>query len=154
MSFQRCIAALAVLLLSAPSGHAAAVSSYAYINFDGSLRIKGRTYRLYGLFIPPSVYVCQQFTLPPTCSSQVAIALDFKIGANFVRCDAVAHNEDGTQSAFCSVAGEDLGAYLIREGWAMVLPGAPPEYVMYERLAQARGFGIWVNQWSIFRYPY
>lgn len=154
MRFWRRMAVPVTLLLLSVGGNAASVSSYAYVNFDGSLRIQGRTYRLYGVFIPPSAYVCQQFTLPATCSSQVAIALDLKIGANFVHCDTVGVNDDGTDSAFCSVNREDLGAYLIRDGWAMVLPDAPPEYMMYERLAQARGFGIWVNQWSIFRYPY
>lgn len=133
---------------------ASAISSYAYINEDGSLRIRGRTFRLHGLFIPPTAYTCQRFTTPLTCSSQVSIALDFKIGAKFVRCETVATNADGTESAYCSVDGEDLGAYLLSEGWALVLPWAPVEYMMFERLARGRGIGIWANPAiGIYQYP-
>lgn len=143
-----------VLTVLAGGSEASGVSSYAYVNADGSLRIKGRTFRLFGLFIPPTAYTCQRFYTPITCSSQVGIALDFKIGSNFVRCETVMMNEDRTESAYCSVAGEDLGAYLINEGWALALPDAPLDYVMYERLARGRGIGIWANPMTnIYQYP-
>ncbi len=142
------------LALAAGAGSAFGISSYAYVGGDGSLRIKGRTFRLHGLFIPPTAYTCQRFTTPFTCSSQVNIALDFKIGSKFVRCDTVAMNPDGTESAYCSVDGEDLGAYLLSEGWALALPWAPIEYVMFEHLARGRGVGVWANpNIGIYQYP-
>lgn len=131
-----------------------AISSYAYVNDDGSLRIKGRTYRLFGVYVPPTAYTCQRFTTPITCSSQARISLEFKIGANFVRCDTVVVNPDGSESAYCSVQGYDLGAYLLSEGWALALPEAPIDYMLFERLARGRGIGIWAGPWTgIYQFP-
>jgi len=38
---------------------------------------------------------------------------------------------------------EDLAAYLIRQGWAVSLPGAPFEYTVLERIAEQQGVGVW-----------
>lgn len=152
---RRLLRGLIVLLgITVVAVDAFGVSSYSYVNSDGSIRIKGRTFLLYGLFIPPSAYACQRFWTPTSCSSQVSIALEFKIGSNFVRCDTVAVNEDNSESAYCSVNGADLGAYLISEGWALALPEAPVEYVMLERLARGRGMGIWASPvTNIYNFP-
>lgn len=148
------VVALCVLAGIGGVAHASGVSSYAFVNNDGSIRIKGRTFRLYGLYIPPSAYTCQRFYTPVTCSSQVSIALDFKIGSHFVRCEPVAINPDGTEAAFCNVEGEDLGAYLLQQGWALALPGAPIDYAMFERIARGRGIGVWVSPWyNIYNFP-
>lgn len=154
VGFLRNCVACSILALGLATGEASGVASYAYVNGDGSIRIKGRTFRLYGLFIPPSAYTCQRFWTPLSCSSQVSIALEFKIGSNFVRCDTVAVNADDTESAYCSVKGVDLGAYLITEGWALALPEAPVEYMMLERMARGRGMGIWANpMFGIYNFP-
>lgn len=145
---------IVALGLAAVAGDAFSISSYALVNSDGSMRIKGRTFRLYGLFVPPSAYTCQRFWTPISCSTQVSIALEFKIGSNFVRCDTVAVNADDTESAYCSVNGVDLGAYLIREGWALALPEAPLEYMMFERMARGRGVGVWASPvTNIYNFP-
>lgn len=154
MSSPAFLAAACAFGIAGAVGDAYGISSYAYVNDDGSIRIKGRTFRLFGLYIPPTAYTCQRFTTPVTCSSQVSIALEFKIGAHFVRCETVAINADGSESAYCSVEGQDLGAYLINEGWALALPEAPVDYVMFERLARGRGIGVWASPvTNIYRFP-
>ncbi len=122
---------------------AAAVSSYAFVHDDGSLRISGRTYRLYGIYVPPTERTCREFERPLKCGSRAALALDFKIGANFVRCEAKHKNDDGTISAVCTVNGEDLAAYLLERGWAVALPDAPFEYQTLEKIARHKNIGIW-----------
>jgi endonuclease YncB( thermonuclease family) len=37
----------------------------------------------------------------------------------------------------------DLGAYLIREGWAVALPEAPFVYHTYQEIAKVNGRGVW-----------
>jgi endonuclease YncB( thermonuclease family) len=85
----------------------AQVSSYAFVNDDGSLRIKGRTYRLHGVYIPVTAPSCRTFERPVPCGSRAALALDFKI-QGFVRCETRDRNDDGTVSAYCTTDGEDL----------------------------------------------
>lgn len=127
-------------LLAGPSF--AQVSSYAFVNDDGSLRIKGRTYRLHGVYIPPTAQSCRTFERPVPCGSRAALALDFKI-QGFVRCEGRERNDDGTVSAYCTTDGEDLAAYLLERGWALARPDAPFEYQALEKIARHRGLGVW-----------
>ncbi len=131
---------LGAVLLVAPSF--AQVSSYAFVNDDGSLRIKGRTYRLDGIHIPATGQSCRTFERPVQCSSRAALALDFKI-QGFVRCETRERNDDGSLSAYCTADGDDLAAYLLERGWALALPDAPFEYQALERIARHRGLGVW-----------
>lgn len=132
--------ASACWLLAGPSF--AQVSSYAFVNDDGSLRIKGRTYRLHGVYIPPTAQSCSTFQRPVPCGSRAALALDFKI-QGFVRCEGRERNDDGTVSAYCTTDGEDLAAYLLERGWALARPDAPFEYQALEKIARHRGLGVW-----------
>lgn len=120
----------------------AQVSSYAFVNDDGSLRIKGRTYRLHGIYVPPTGQSCRSFERPVECGTRAALALDFKI-QGFVRCEPRRRNEDDTISAYCTTDGEDLAAYLLERGWALALPEAPFEYQALEKIARHRGLGVW-----------
>ena len=123
---------------------AAEVSSYAFVQEDGSIRIKGRTYRLDGIHIPATDQTCRTFERPVKCSSQAALALDFKIGANFVRCVPRATNDDGSFDAYCTNSnGVDLAAYLLERGWAVALTDAPIEYTTLEKIARNKNLGVW-----------
>jgi endonuclease YncB( thermonuclease family) len=120
-----------------------AVSSYAFVNDDGSLRISGRTYRLYGIHIPATGRTCRSDERPVKCGSRAALALDFKIDGDFVRCEPHQRHDDGTISAVCTASGVDLAAYLLERGWALALPDAPFEYQALEKIARHRGIGVW-----------
>jgi endonuclease YncB( thermonuclease family) len=125
------------------SHFSAGISSYAFVNDDGTLRIRGRTIHLFGIYIPPTNTLCRSFTRPVQCAPRAALALDFKIGADFVHCDIKRKNQDGSFTAVCRANGEDLAGYLLQRGWAAALPEAPPEYAVLERIARSRGLGVW-----------
>ena len=80
--------------------------------------------------------------------NRAAVALQQKI-TKFVRCEPVVEYDDGSLGAQCWTnytkfsTGEDLGAYLIFQGFAMAGPDAPYEYFALERLAAANGRGLW-----------
>ncbi|MCG6868741.1 MAG: nuclease-like protein [Gammaproteobacteria bacterium] len=134
---------LLATLLTAATATAAEISSFAFINDDGTLRMRNRTIHLYGIYIPETARTCMTFRRPQTCGSRAALALDFKKGANFVHCEPQEHYADGSINAICTVKGDDLAAYLIERGWAMALPEAPFEYKALERIAERRGIGVW-----------
>jgi endonuclease YncB( thermonuclease family) len=119
------------------------ISSYAFVQDDGSMRIGGELVRLYGVYIPPSGQTCYEFTRPLQCGSRASLALDFKIGAEFVRCKLQTRNPDGSAMGFCTARGEDLAAFMLQSGWALALPDAPFEYAALEKIAQSRGVGVW-----------
>jgi endonuclease YncB( thermonuclease family) len=137
------LAALIALLVMVPPSHALRLNSYAIVNEDGSLNVRSYTLRLFGIAIPPTVRTCRTFERPPVCGPQTSLALDFKIDSNFVDCETVGENPDGTLAAICRVNGEDLAAWMLAQGWAYALPGAPAEYAALEDIARQRGVGLW-----------
>lgn len=145
MVFRRRLTLLALVapLFAASPRLSADVSSYAFVQDDGSLRISGNTYRLYGIYIPPTARTCRTFERPVTCGSRAALALDFKIGVDFVRCEDRSRNADNSITAVCRASGQDLAAYLLERGWALALPDAPFEYTALERIARERHIGVW-----------
>lgn len=119
------------------------ISSYAFVQDDGSLKVSGRTIRLFGIYIPPTAQACRRFERPVVCAPQAALALDFKIGADFVHCAPRSRNDDGSITALCRAGGHDLSAYLLERGWALALPDAPFEYAALEKIANRKGVGVW-----------
>ena len=128
-----------------PFASQADLHSYALVNDDATLQVRGRTVHLY---VPDTGYNCQTFIRPVQCGQRAALALKFKI-QGFVHCEEQSRNEDRSINAICRVGvssfsdGEDLAAYLLRQGWAVARPDAPFEYHVLERIARRQGVGIW-----------
>lgn len=147
---------VALVALAAPNGQAAAeIRSYAAVQDDGSLIVRGQHIRLFGVVIPATGRYCQQTIRPGRCrSSTAALALDGKI-QGFVRCEPVEDYGDGSLGAFCSVGSvrlgdnEDLGAYLVARGHAFAAPWAPYEYVILQELAKVNRRGLWGSGFGI-----
>jgi endonuclease YncB( thermonuclease family) len=137
---------ITLLLCSLPAV-AETITSYAFINDDGTLRISKKTIHLYGIVIPKTSVNCTK-QRPTFCSERAALALEFKI-KNFVRCEVMGEKTDGSLIGQCFAnysnfdEGDDLSAYLLERGWAAALPDAPVEYQVLERIAQYRRMGIW-----------
>jgi endonuclease YncB( thermonuclease family) len=125
------------------------IVSYAIVQDDGSLRVRGKTIRLFGVYMPPTERGCRSDFRPPLCGNRSVRALKLKI-RGFVRCAPQADLSDGSLSAVCYVDGDsvadppvDLGAWLIEQGLAVAGPGAPFEYQTLERIAQVNRRGVW-----------
>ena len=119
------------------------ISSFAFVQEDGSLKVAGHLIHLYGIYIPPTEQTCSTFIRPIPCGPRASLALDFKISGDFVHCQPRATNPDGSLTASCRSGNEDLSEWMLQSGWAVALPDAPFEYFTMERIAHSRGIGIW-----------
>ncbi len=134
------------MAIAAPS--TADIRSYAFVRPDATLTVRGKTIRLYGVYVPHTGQYCDTLLRPSRCGSRAAIALDRKI-QGFVHCFEQKVFRDRSIAAICYVkrtrfhAGQDLGAYLISQGWAVAAPDAPFEYIVQERIARIGRRGIW-----------
>ncbi len=140
---------LTLIVFILPLGEVSSdVHSYALVQDDGSLVMRGKTYRLSGIYIPRTNRQCRTFETPVRCAPRAVLALDFKI-QGFVTCRKLGWNQDGSIDAVCHVdrtsfsEGEDLAAYLLRNGWAVALPQAPFEYHAMEKIARHNDHGVW-----------
>lgn len=125
-------------LLTPPSASAATpIKSFAIVQDDGSLKVKGRSIRLFGVHIPR------------TAEDAAVRALNRSI-RGFVTCHPQGQFSDRSLSAVCYVEHGsiidpplDLGALLIEHGLAVAGPDAPFDYVTLERIAKSKGRGVW-----------
>lgn len=139
------VGSLVLIGVASSPGSGRQIQSYAIVRDDGSLRIQGKTLRLFGIFIPDTGRVCRKTGLP-SCGPRAALALDDLIkGRGFVRCELI-----GADTAACFVrrdiglSGEwDLAASLLLQGLAVASPDAPEGYRAIERRARYLGAGIW-----------
>jgi endonuclease YncB( thermonuclease family) len=139
----RALAIVLLLCLALPAAHGARFDGFAFVNDDGTLNVRNRTMRLYGILIPPTEESCYFFEKPAPCGPRAALALKFNIGTDFVHCNTRSRNTDGSYVAVCEAGDEDLAAELLRQGWAVALPDAPFEYQALEKIARNRGIGVW-----------
>lgn len=141
-----CYAVASAAIIAAPPYLRAAepeISSFAFVNKDGTLRISGHLIHLYGIYIPPTDQTCSTFTRPLQCGTRASLALEFRISGDFVHCLPRSTNSDGSIVASCRAGNEDLSEWMLQRGWAVALPNAPFQYAAMERIAQSKGIGIW-----------
>jgi endonuclease YncB( thermonuclease family) len=134
---------LIVAVLGAAPALPANIKTYAFVNDDGTLTMRGKVIRLYGIHIPQTSRTCKTWLRPPQCGSRALHALEFKLSSGWPDCELRETNEDRSITALCHVKGTDLSAYLLERGWAVALPDAPIEYQALEKIARSRGIGVW-----------
>jgi endonuclease YncB( thermonuclease family) len=119
------------------------ITGFAHVGGDGSMEVDGDLIRLYGIYVPPTDQTCYTFIRPMPCGTRASLALEFKISGDFVHCTERFRHSDGSIAASCRVGDEDLSEFMLQRGWAVALPDAPFQYAAMERVAQAKGIGIW-----------
>ncbi len=124
------------------------VQGHGIVQDDGSLLVGGRVVQLFGIYLPPSDRQCDTTWLPIRCTNRSVVQLN-RIAKGYLYCDVQGETPQGRLSAICYAgqtafdAGQDLGATLVQQGWALATPEAPFEYQALEKLARTREIGLW-----------
>jgi endonuclease YncB( thermonuclease family) len=133
----------------APAQAATVVDGLVIVREDGTLSVGGTRVRLFGIYLPQFERDCRTSIRPPVCAPKAVLVLVDNVDG-FVRCEIVRRGPDGVAEGICGQRGrdlfaprEDIGAFLVQEGFALAAPEAPPEYFALERLAESRGLGLW-----------
>jgi endonuclease YncB( thermonuclease family) len=133
-----------VLLLSRSSGAGRDTIAGVATVLDGdTVEIHGQRIRLYGIDAPEGRQVCRRDGRDWRCGQAAAHALADHIGRRPVACQPRYTDRYGRAVAVCRVAGEDVGAWLVREGWALAYRRYGTDYVTDETAAKAARRGVW-----------
>lgn len=112
---------------------------------DGdTIEIHGERIRIHGVDAPESAQTCQDAEGAAwRCGQSAALALSDLLDAQTVSCIRTDTDRYGRTVARCSVAGEDVGAWLVSNGWARAFTRYSSEYLGQEREAKLAKLGIW-----------
>ena len=125
----------------APASHALGGQARA---LDGdTLSLGGLQLRLWGIDAPELLQTCGPEGAVP-CGRQAADALSGRLeGRDDLFCEVFEQTEEGRGHARCLLGAEDLGAWMVREGYARLLPEGRLAYgLLGERALEAKK-GFW-----------
>lgn len=130
------------------SGFAEPVQGKASVLDGDTLEIHGQRFRLHGIDAPESDQTCKQNGRSIPCGRQAAKALMDIIGWRPVSCEQVEQDTYGRRVAICKVGQENLGAWMVRKGWALAYRHYSDDYVADEAAAKAARAGIWATSFA------
>lgn len=113
---------------------------------DGdTIEIHGTRIRLEGIDAPESRQVCADKSTGEAirCGQTAAFFLADLLGEHTVSCNEAGRDRYKRTLAHCKVQGEDVGATVVRAGWALAFVRYSREYLPEEAEAKAAGAGMW-----------
>ncbi len=135
---------IALILLATPT--LADVAGVASVIDGDTLEIHSQRIRLHGIDAPESRQHCRLDGKPWQCGKEAANALADKIARRPVTCEDLGRDRYKRIIAKCTVAGEDMGAWMVRQGLAMAYRRYSLDYVEEEADAHAARRGIWAGE--------
>jgi len=127
----------------------ASISGRASVIDGDTIEIHGERVRLWGIDAPEGGQRCSQGGQPWRCGTDAANALDSFLADRPVTCTALDRDRYRRIVAICKVSGEDLGAWLVRNGWALDYARySGGSYSTQQNRAEADQRGIWQGEFE------
>lgn len=124
---------------------ASAAEPVRVIDGDG-IELAGQSVRLWGIDAPELRQECSADGRRYPCGEKAKAALTAFLRAAAPICETVNRDRFGRQVARCEVSGEDLGALMVRSGWAVDWPRySKGAYAADQGAAEAAGRGLWAG---------
>jgi endonuclease YncB( thermonuclease family) len=104
----------------------------------------GERIRLWGIDAPEGPQVCQRNGHAWRCGDDVTAALEALLDGQEIACAEVDVDRYGGTVARCTAAGQDIGAAMVRQGWALDYERYSGGHHAAEQLeAEAAQRGLW-----------
>lgn len=109
---------------------------------DGdSLALAGKRIRLIGIDAPELRQTCQKAGGTTPCGNRSYAELKFLVSGKRVECEGYGLDRYDRTLAKCRIGKNDLGAIMVRKGWAI----SYGDYASEERIARSARAGIWAG---------
>jgi endonuclease YncB( thermonuclease family) len=138
----------ALAVLAAALIPASAQSGLPRVIDGDTIDVGGQRVRLWGIDAPESRQQCDRNGQAYACGHAATEYLRDLVGDGWVDCEPRTHDRYGRVVARCFVRGEDMGAAMVRAGWAMAFVRYSRDYVGDERQARAARSGMWAGSFQ------
>lgn len=126
----------------------ALVGTASVIDGD-TMDIHGTRVRLHAVDAPESRQTCHRGRTEWRCGQQAALALQDKIARRPVTCEERDIDRYGRVVAVCFAGGENLNAWMVRQGHAVAYRQYGRDYISEESAAKAEGRGVWSGTFTM-----
>ena len=145
---RRFFIALAFILLPSLALAQTILGMASVIDGD-TIDIHGERIRLHGIDAVESAQPCWRADGTAwRCGKDAAFALADHLAGKSARCDVLDRDRYGRWVARCRVGDEDIGAWMVAEGWAMAYVKYSTDYVQQEARARDQSRGIWAARFD------
>ena len=104
---------------------------------------------LYGIAAPERDQICRHDGQSWPCGLAAVSALRRKVHGQTVTCAARGKDQSHRTLAVCVLGAEDLGAWLVAEGWAVAYRRYSTDYASQENEARAARRGLWSGEFEM-----
>ena len=111
---------------------------------DGDTVAIGDTHvRIGGIDAPESAQRCAAAQGRWACGQEATRALRTRIAGKTLECEALDRDRYGRVIGRCTAGGEDIGQWMVREGWALAYRAYSTRYASDEAAARQAKRGVW-----------
>ena len=140
---------LALVVFLALGGPPANAQSGMPRVIDGdTIDVAGSRIRLWGIDAPESKQQCERGGSLYSCGLDAATHLRAIIGSAWLSCEPRTLDKYGRTVALCRAGDVDIGAAMVRDGWAMAFVRYSRDYVVEEKEARDARRGLWIGTFS------
>jgi endonuclease YncB( thermonuclease family) len=128
---------------------AAAQTGPARVIDGDTLEVAGVRVRLWGIDAPESRQTCEADGQDYACGERATRHLRTLVADRTVSCEPRTRDRYGRTVALCRTDGSDLGAAMVRDGWALAFVRYAADYVAEELEARAARRGLWQGAFTL-----
>ena len=126
------------------------VAGQASVIDGDTIEIRSQRIRISGVDAPETGQVCYSSSGRQwRCGQRAALMLADHLGAAPVSCRTGGQDRYGRWLARCTAHGQDLGEWLVRNGWAVPYFDHNHAYAEAQRAARASRSGLWAGQFIL-----
>ena len=117
---------------------------------DGdTLEVAGQRIRLHGIDAPESRQLCRRDGERWQCGKDATGALEAFLGGRPVSGEELGRDRYRRVVAKCAVDGEDIGEWMVSQGWAVAYYQYSYEYSRVEQRAKSARRGVWTSRFVL-----
>lgn len=140
---------LLALTVGAASASAEPIIGKARVIEGDIIEIERRRIRLFGIDAPEPGQTCLAGGRPWACGQNATFGLAAIMERQWVHCSPQTGSTAERIIAVCRLAGDngpDIGAAMVRQGWALIYPPDSGHYRAEEDRARKAKSGIWIGR--------